>query len=158
MVQQDEQYHTVAEDSDNPLCLVKIYHYYICHLPSDWPGTILRKGIPYKDRAYVTPDPSTGFRRFARLDKDGALGVNDCNRLVKAVAERCGMTNPALHMASGRRRAGITKIANAGLPSSEVTLAARHQSWQTNALYQIESEEIHERRHEAQQYKVSLNH
>ena len=120
----------IAKDPHDPLCLVKIDFHYICHLPADQARTVLRKSILYKDRPFVSLDPSIGFYKFLRLDKEGTLGINDCNRLVKAVAECCGMANLALHMASGRRRASITKIANAGLPSSEVSFAARYQSWQ----------------------------
>lgn len=148
-------YHSCVEDPNDPYCVYNLFHLYIQHLPDGWEGKLLLKGINLDDRLRVEPDEN-GTKKFADTSLSGRLGINACNKICQRVARRCGMKNPSKQLASGRRRAGITKIANAGLPTAEVTIAARHQSWVTNVLYQIESEEIHEKRHEAQRYKVSF--
>ena len=115
---------------------------YIKHLPTNWGGTLLRRGVPAEIRKHLPADKN-GFRKCARLDELGSLKVNDCNQIIKSVAIRCNLNNPLNQKASGRRRAGITKIANAGLSTSEVCIAARHQSCMTNSLYQIKNEASH---------------
>lgn len=128
---------------------------YIKHLPDKWDGKLLLKGINLDDRFSVVPDEN-GMKKLADTSIDGPLGINACNKICHRVARRCGMKNPSKQLASGRRRVGITKIANSGLLTGEVTIAARHKSWVTNVLYQIESDEVHDKRHEAQRYKVSF--
>lgn len=146
-------YHSCLEDPEDKFCVYNLFQRYIKHLPDNWQGKLLLKGLNDDDRVVAKKN---GFKRFADTGINGPLGLNACNKICQRVARRCGLKNPDKQLASGRRRAGITKIANAGLPTAEVTIAARHQSWVTNVLYQIESEEIHEKRHEAQRYKVSF--
>lgn len=65
------------------------------------------------------------------------------------------MKNLFKHMTFSQCYASITKIANAGLSSTEETEAARHKNWQMNMHYQIESDEMHKKCHAAQVYTVS---
>ena len=143
------------ENRGDPFCILNLFNLYTCHLPDYWLGPILRKGIPYHLCSRVVLD-ITGFQKFTQTDNSGNFGANDCNDTVKAVALWCNIKDVLKQVASGRRRAGITKIANAGLPVAEVIKAARHQSCVTNALYQVKSEQAHERRHQAQAYRVSF--
>ena len=154
-VRDDGKYHSVEYDPNDPFCTYNIYVLYIRHLPENWGGTLLRKGIPYNLRKNIAPN-SNGVRQCARLDKDGGFGVNDCNVLIKNVALRCNLENPLQQKASGRRRAGITKLCGSSLSAGEVILAARHKTCHTNSLYQIEDPKMHKRQHEAQRYKVSF--
>ena len=150
----EEDFHSVREDPNDPFCVYNLFKLYVRHLPENWDGSLLRNGIPKNQRYKIQPRPD-GFVPCARLDKMGHIGVNRCSEICKAIGKRCGMENAAKQLGSGRRRSGITQIANAKLPSGEVTIASRHKSWQMNAHYQIETGEIHKRRHDAQDYKVS---
>lgn len=68
------------------------------------------------------------------------------------------MLYPEKQHAAGRRRAGITKLANSHLGSAKVIKAARHKDCVINAVYQMETEEAHNQCHEVQRYKVSFIH
>lgn len=147
-------YHSCIEDMKDPFCVYNLFHLYVKHLPDGWPGKLLLKGLNQDDRMSVKE--VNGMKKFADTGVRGPLGINACNKICQRVAKRCGMKNPSKQLASGRRRAGITKIANSGLPTGEVTVAARHKSWVTNVLYQEEDEAVHAKRHEVQRYKVSF--
>ena len=152
----DENYHSALEDPNDPFNVVNLYRLYVRHLPPGWKGTLLRKPVPLHRRKDIAPDAKSGFRRYARTDDEGGLGANDCNDCVKRVALRCDLDDPLKQMASGRRRAGITKLCNSNCTSGVIQRSARHQSCETNALYQIDNPEIHQRRFEAQRYTVSF--
>lgn len=148
-------FHSCIEDVNDPFCTFNIFARYVKHLPENWDGKLLLKGLNPDERGRVRPDKN-GMKKFADTSKFGPLGLNACNKICKRVARRIGLKNPDHQLGSGRRRAGITKIANAGLPVGEVMVAARHKSVTMSALYQVETEEAHEKRHDAQRYKVSF--
>lgn len=150
----DLLYHSCSEDPKDPFCVFNLYHRYIKHLPPHWKGKLLLKGINPDDRLRVKP--INGVKRCADLTDQGALGLNACNKICQRVAWRCGLLHPEKQLASGRRRAGITKLANSNLGSAEVIKAARHKDCVINATYQHETQEAHKQRHKVQRYKVSF--
>ena len=148
-------FHSCIEDPNDPFCPFNVFIRYIQHLPENWNGKLLLKGLNPDDRVRVKPDRN-GLRKYADTSDHGPLGLNACNKICTRVARRVKLINPEKQLASGRRRAGITKIANAGLPVGEVMVSARHKSVTMSALYQVETEEAHDKRHEAQRYNVSF--
>ena len=63
------------------------------------------------------------------------FGQNYFNQLMVTMAHDCGFTNPSCCTAHGRRKEGISKLANNGVEEKVILNAARHNHVNTNMIY-----------------------
>ena len=89
------------------------------------------------------------------MKENGVIGKNRFSIMTKSIAHRCKMTKPDKCTSGGRRRAGITQLANKANGVSEAARmhAARHSCPSTHAKYQERSEECQAQRSFAMEYR-----
>ena len=155
-VLRDEQgFHDMVADDNDPHCIVKLFKLFRRHFPSDYGGTILRRQVPRKHLRRIPPH-ADGFQPMAdTVTNTGAFGINYISKICENVVLRCkleGKRTPA-----GRRRSGISQQSFAGyVPANELVTSARHKSVMTTTEYQAKNEASHSLCHKAMMYDPVL--
>ena len=138
----------VVEDKKDKYCPVLLHQELIKRYNAVHPGytgRVFRRAVTKKKQVLNIPN----------MKSNGVIGKNKFSDLTKAVARRCNMTNPEKCTAGGRRRAGITQLANQANGVSEAVRmhAARHSCPRVHGKYQERSEEAKAQRSNAVMYR-----
>ena len=128
-LREEEGYHDMIENPDDPLCVVRLFKLFKAFFPD-----------PYVDFIFRRPAKQTDSNPYANgpdLGKNGKAGRNQLTKITKAVALRCTMSEVDRNTGGGRRQSGITQMACAGeaVPTGEMLTSARHKSIEMNAHY-----------------------
>ena len=124
-------YHDVVANPDDAFCTVKLYKHYVTNfLDPDLPPTakFFRRRAPRKEIR-------NRQNRNLFFESGEPFGQNYFNQLMVTMAHDCGFTNPSRCTAHGRRKEGISKLANSGVEEKVILNAARHNHVNTNMIY-----------------------
>lgn len=137
----------MLENPNDPFCVVKLHEELLRRYKRAQPG--------YTGRIFRRPVKKGGvIFNMPNMKDNGVVGKNQFSAMTRKVAHRTGMTNPDKCTAGGRRRAGITNLANLAnaVPEAERMRMARHKCPSTHAKYQEVSEEMKNQRYKAMFY------
>ena len=124
-------YHDVVANPDDEFCTVKLYKHYVTNfLDPDLPQTakFFRRRAPQKEIRFRQ-------KRNLFFESGEPFGQNYFNQLMVTMAHECGFTNPSRCTAHGRRKEGISKLANNGVEEKVILNAAWHNHVSTNMIY-----------------------
>ena len=128
---EDVGFHDVVSNPDDEFCTVKLYKHYVTNwLDPDLPPSakFFRRRAPRKE---------IRNRRKNKLffESGEPFGQNYFNQLMVTMAIDCKFTNPTRCTAHGRRKEGISKLANSGVEEKVILNSARHNHVSTSMMY-----------------------
>ena len=128
---EDTGYHDVVANPDDEFCTVKLYKFYV----TNW----LDPDLPPSAKFFRRQAPRKEIRNRRKNDlffeSGEPFGVNYFNQLMVSMAHDCGFNNPDRCTAHGRRKEGISKLANSGVEDKVILNSARHNHLSTNMIY-----------------------
>ena len=127
----DVGYHDIVANPDDDFCTVKLYKYYV----NNW----LDPNLYPSDKFFRRRAPRKEIRNRRKnnifFESGDAFGQNYFNQLMVTMAHECGFENPSRCTAHGRRKEGISKLANSGVEDKVILNSARHNHLSTNMIY-----------------------